>query len=161
MVTNCKLSAADFDQIERLTKRVSIWLGADIITRSVMVRALLLKGLDLAKTREITGSHLDHGEPLRPVSFRLAAGAVARVDELLTRIQQERPNSGATFRNIQRPILLMALAEVQTGFPFADFCKTVRCSLPPRSTRKRSAPGRLPQQNRLDLRVRKGGVDGC
>lgn len=139
-VTKCKLSAVDLDQIERLTKRVSIQIGADTITRSVMVRALLLKGLDLTKARELSGTHLAHDEPLQRVSFRLNAAAMARLDELLTLIQQQRTNSCATFTNIQRPIILMALAEVETGTCFMGFCQTVRLWLPPPSTKMQFAP---------------------
>ena len=139
-VTKCRLSAVDLDQIERLTKRVSTEIGADILTRSVMLRALLRKGLNLAETREITGDGLSYVEPAENISFRIEAEVMKQLASLLARIREQRPNCGATLKNIQRPILRMALSQVETRASFFAFSQTVRLWLPLPSTRTRAAP---------------------
>ena len=140
-MNKCRLSAADLGWIARLTRRVSAQIGADDITRSVMLRALLHKGLSLSQTREVTGEYLSHAEPAKNISFKLTAEHMEQLKSLLGRIQAQQPSSGATLKNIQRPILRMALAEVEKKASFLAFSKAVRLGLPPPSARARARLG--------------------
>lgn len=137
-MNECRLCAADLDAIDRLTQRVLVQGGTDTLNRGVILRALLRKGLDLATTREITGQCLSRTEEVTRVNFVLPAEDRARLDLLLTQLETQRPNSYANMTNLQRPLLLMALAEVKTRASFPAFANEVLLSLRLPRTRRRS-----------------------
>jgi hypothetical protein len=133
----CRFRAGDVAQLDRLVVRVRKHVGASCeITRTALVRALVRKGLGLSKTRELKLESL-HDETTTRIEYRLSPEEYERLTTLQKRYQDEYPCSAPpTLSSVQRALILIALAEVETQASFPSFARDVLASRWKRARRK-------------------------
>lgn len=139
-MNQCNFSAADLARIDRVVERVRAQVGAtEDVPRTALLRALLQRGLDLAETREITGASLMGGKPPASIEFRISATALDRLARLRARLHAEKPFSAPpALANLERALILLALADVETPAAFARFSREVLALRLPRGGQRRS-----------------------
>jgi hypothetical protein len=133
----CRFRAGDVAQLDRLVERVRKHVGASCdITRTALARALVRKGLDLAKTRELRLESL-HDETTTRIEYRLSPEEYERLTTLQKRCQDELPCSALpTLTSVQRAIVLLAITEAETQASFPGFALDVLASRWKRGSRR-------------------------
>jgi hypothetical protein len=128
-MNQCRFSESDRARIEalgvRLRRSIKDTQPAQMgISRAALLRGLLRQGLDLVKTRELTGDHVSREEPLVVLAFRIGADDSRRLDELRHTLKAQSPLSELpALAEVERAIIRMALAEAETQASFPRFVR--------------------------------------
>ena len=145
-----RFPSTEIHKIERLAERVSERINVERISGADMVQALLLKGLELAETREIKRDCFSGSEPGDEIRFTLIDEDSVRFDRLLDREKKKWPKFRTSPAHMRRSLLRLALAEAATRASFPAFSEAVLALLNSRDAeantdlneaRKRRRPG--------------------
>ena len=123
-------------QLDNLVARVRAHVGpSKDVTRTALIRALLRKGLDLAKTRELKLDSLQDEETKR-VEYKVSSSEFERLTNLQKTYQSELPGTALpALASLQRAVIRLAIPEAETQATFPAFAQDVLLSRLKRGSR--------------------------
>ena len=125
-------------QLDNLVARVRAHVGrSKDVTRTALVRALLRKGLDLAKTRELKLDSL-RDEGTERIEYKVSSSEFERLTNLQKTYQSELPKTALpALSSLQRAVIRLAIPEAETQGMFPAFAEDVLLSRLKRGSRGR------------------------
>lgn len=138
----CRLRTCDTTRLDRLALRVNANVTLEHeITRNEVVRALVRKGLDLARTRQFTAECLQI-EPTIKIVYRVSAEEFGQLTRLQGAYQKELPGTALPpLPSIQRALVCLAMGECETRAIFPTFVHDLLESRLPRKASRRGRQG--------------------
>jgi hypothetical protein len=130
----CRFYRADYDRIERLTRRARKHIRAATPTckdvpRAVIVRALLRQGFELVETRELVGTYPAAPKPPIAVAYWISTADAARLSQVCDLLKgRSLIDAPPSLPEAQRLIVRLALDEAETRASFPGFMLAVLAS---------------------------------